>query len=98
MASFGTLRQILAGAAAIFLGLQALGWSGYQGPPESAIHFGQPMPTLWVIPTVVGLVGPVLLIGAIVMAWFYPITRQRHARMRRLLMRQRRRNDQIPST
>ncbi len=70
LASFGTLRQIYAGAAAIFLGLQALGWSGYQGPPDSAVHFGQSTPTLWVIWTMAGPVGAVLLIGATIMAWF----------------------------
>jgi len=35
--------------------------------------------------------GALLLIGAVAVAWFYPLTRERHARIRRLLARRRRR-------
>ena len=81
----------LAGAVAVFVGLQALGWFGYQAPPPSATHFSQSAETLLTIRVVTGPVGAVLLVSAIMLAWFYPITRQRHARMRRLLTRQRQR-------
>lgn len=84
----------LAGAVAIFLGLQALGWFGYQAPPESATQFSQSTATLWAIRVMTGPIGAALLIGAITVAWFYPITRLRHARMRRLLIRQRQRDIQ----
>jgi GPH family glycoside/pentoside/hexuronide:cation symporter len=88
----------LAGAAAIFLGLQALGWFGYQAPPESITQFSQSATTLWTIRVMIGPVGAVLLIGAMTIAWFYPITRRRHARIRRLLVRQRKRDAQVPGT
>ena len=79
----------LAGAVAVFLGLQALGWFGYQAPPESAVEFSQSSATLWTIRIMTGPMGALLLISAIVLAWFYPLTRQRHARIRRLLVRRR---------
>ena len=84
----------LAGAVAVFVGLQALGWFGYQAPPASATQFSQSPETLMTIRVMTGPVGAVLLISAIALAWFYPITRQRHARIRRLLMRQRERDAQ----
>lgn len=84
----------LAGAVAIFLGLQALGWFGYQAPPESVTQFNQSTTTLWAIRIAAGPVGAALLLGAMAIAWFYPITRQRHARVRRLLARRRRRDGQ----
>jgi GPH family glycoside/pentoside/hexuronide:cation symporter len=84
----------LAGAMAVFLGLQVLGWFGYQAPPESATQFSQSPTTLWAIRILTGPVGALLLVSAIALAWFYPITRQRHARMRRLLLRQRERDAQ----
>jgi len=85
----------LAGAVAIFLGLQVLGWFGYQAPPESVIQFNQSAATLWAIRVMSGPVGAILLIRAMTIAWFYPITRRRHARIRRLLVRQRRRDAQV---
>jgi GPH family glycoside/pentoside/hexuronide:cation symporter len=88
----------LAGAVAIFLGLQVLGWFGYQAPPASVSQFTQSKTTLWAMRIMTGPVGAVLLIGAITIAWFYPITRRRHARMRRLLARQRERDAQVQGT
>ena len=75
----------LTGAVAIFLGLQVLGWFGYQSPPEGATQFTQPDSALLAMRILIGPVGALMLIGAIVMAWFYPLTRERHARIRRLL-------------
>jgi GPH family glycoside/pentoside/hexuronide:cation symporter len=84
----------MAGAIAVFLGLQTLGWFGYQAPPESATQFSQSAATLWAIRIMTGPMGAILLISAIAIAWFYPITRQRHARIRRLLIRRRKRDAQ----
>jgi len=83
-----------AGAIAVFLGLQVLGWFGYEAPPQSATQFAQSPATLRAIRILTGPVGALLLVSAIVIAWFYPITRQRYARMRRLLIRQRKRDAQ----
>jgi GPH family glycoside/pentoside/hexuronide:cation symporter len=75
----------LTGALAIFIGLQVLGWFGYQSPPEGATYFAQSEVTLTAIRMLIGPFGAVLLFSAVLMAWFYPLTRERHARIRRLL-------------
>jgi GPH family glycoside/pentoside/hexuronide:cation symporter len=83
----------LTGALAIFLALQVLGWFGYQSPPEGATTFMQSPAALAAIRVLIGPMGAVLLFSAIIMAWFYPLTRERHARIRRLLQRRKARAD-----
>lgn len=75
------------GAITIFLVLQALGWFGYQAPPEGVTVFQQSETTLLVIRILTGPFGAVLLLSSIIIAWFYPLTREKHARIRRLLGR-----------
>ncbi|MBM3143792.1 MAG: MFS transporter [Chloroflexi bacterium] len=75
----------LTGALAIFIALQVLGWFGYQTPPEGATFFTQSDVTLTAIRVMIGPFGAVLLFSAVIMAWFYPLTRERHARIRNLL-------------
>ncbi len=82
----------LTGALAIFLALQVLGWFGYQTPPEGAQHFSQPAGTVTAIRMLTGPVGAALLLSAVLAAWFYPLTRERHARVRRLLARRQRKS------
>ena len=77
------------GALAIFVALQVLGWFGYQTPPEGATTFVQSPVTLTAIRFLIGPMGAILLFSAVTMAWFYPLTRERHARIRRLLARKR---------
>jgi GPH family glycoside/pentoside/hexuronide:cation symporter len=77
----------LTGAVAIFIALQVLGWFGYQTPPEGATFFTQPPQTLMAMRILIGPFGAVLLISAIVIAWFYPLSRERHGRIQRLLAR-----------
>jgi GPH family glycoside/pentoside/hexuronide:cation symporter len=77
----------LTGAAAIFLALQALGWFGYQSPPEGSISFQQSPITIQTIRILTGPFGAVLLFSSIVIAWFYPLTREKHTRIRNLLIR-----------
>ncbi|MEW5830203.1 MAG: glycoside-pentoside-hexuronide (GPH):cation symporter, partial [Chloroflexota bacterium] len=79
----------LTGAFAIFIGLQTLGWFGYQTPPEGATRFMQPDSALTAIRILIGPFGAVLLFSAVTMAWFYPLTRERHARIRKLLEKRR---------
>ncbi|MBG7609714.1 MAG: MFS transporter [Anaerolineae bacterium] len=81
----------MTGALAIFIALQVLGWFGYQSPPEGATFFQQSATTLMAIRILIGPFGAVLLFSAIAMAWFYPLTRERHARIRRLLARRKER-------
>lgn len=82
----------LTGALAGFLALQVMGWFGYQSPPSGALQFSQPPSALTAIRALTGPVGALLLLGAIAIAWFYPITRKRYARIRVLLARRRARS------
>jgi GPH family glycoside/pentoside/hexuronide:cation symporter len=77
----------LTGALTIFLALQLLGWAGYQAPPEGATSFMQPDSVLMVIRLLIAPLGALLLFGAMLMAWFYPLTRERHAKILELLAR-----------
>ena len=82
----------LTGAVAIFLALQILGWVGYQSPPDGAAIFQQSEPTIMAIRVLTGPFGAILLFSSIVIAWFYPLTREKHARIRTLLERRENRN------
>ena len=75
----------LTGALATFIALQVLGWFGYQTPPAGATSFMQPAVTLTAIRILIGPFGAILLFSAVITTWFYPLTRERHARIRRLL-------------
>jgi GPH family glycoside/pentoside/hexuronide:cation symporter len=79
----------LTGALAIFIALQVLGWVGYQSPPEGATFFVQSPATLMAIRLLIGPLGAILLLSAIAIAWFYPLTREKHGRIRRLLAQRR---------
>ncbi|MFZ5910228.1 MAG: MFS transporter [Chloroflexota bacterium] len=81
----------LTGALAIFIALQVLGWFGYQAPPEGATFFQQSPITVTAIRVMAGPFGALLLFSAVAMAWFYPLTRERHTRIRRLLERRKKR-------
>jgi len=81
----------LTGALAIFIALQTLGWFGYQSPPAGATQFTQPDSALQAIRFLIGPLGALLLFGAIAMAWFYPLTREKHARVRSMLERKKER-------
>jgi len=81
----------LTGALAIFIALQTLGWFGYQSPPVGATQFSQSASALQAIRFLIGPLGTVLLFGAVAMAWFYPLTREKHARVRAMLERKKER-------
>jgi GPH family glycoside/pentoside/hexuronide:cation symporter len=83
------LTRKLASAFTIFAALQALGLFGYRTPPADATTFTQSSQTLLVIRVLTGPAGAILLIGAIVTAFFYPVSRETHARMRYLLAKRR---------
>jgi GPH family glycoside/pentoside/hexuronide:cation symporter len=86
---YGTKNFIrkVTGALAIFFALQVLGWFGYQAPPQGVTQFQQSAVTLTAIRWLTGPVGAILLVSAISVAWFYPLNRERHGRIRRLLAR-----------
>ena len=52
-------------------------------------QFSQSPETLSAIRFLTGPVGAILLVSAIAVAWYYPLTRERHARIRRLLEKRR---------
>jgi len=81
----------LTGAFAIFFALQVLGWFGYQAPPEGATQFSQSPATLTAIRWLTGPVPAFILVCVIIVTWFYPLTRERHARIRRLLQQKKER-------
>ncbi|MGD8759910.1 MAG: MFS transporter [Anaerolineales bacterium] len=81
------LIRKLTGAIAISIPLQVLGWLDYVPPPDGADFFRQSDAALTAIRVLTGPVGAVLLISAILVAWAYPLTRERHGRVRRLLAR-----------
>jgi glycoside/pentoside/hexuronide:cation symporter, GPH family len=86
----------LTGAFAIFLALQVLGWFGYQTPPKGVTTFVQSPVTLTAIRLLIGPFGAVLLFSAVITTWFYPLTRERHARIRKLLLwREKRSNTEL---
>lgn len=83
------LTRKVTSAVSIFLALQVLALFNYQTPPIGATFFQQSPETLAAIRALTGPGGAVFLFGAIIMTFFYPVTREQHARMRRLLARRR---------
>lgn len=77
----------MTGAAAIFVALQILGWFGYQTPPPGSATFQQPAQAVSAIRILTGPFGAILLFTAIIVAYFYPLTREKHTRIRHLLAR-----------
>jgi len=80
-----TLIRKLTGALVIFATLQILGWSGYQSPPEDAIRFTQSDSALLAIRLMDSFIGVAIVAGTIVLAWFYPLTREKYDRIKLLL-------------
>jgi GPH family glycoside/pentoside/hexuronide:cation symporter len=78
------VRKLTTGLT-MFAALQFLGWSGYRTPPEGVSSFQQSVAALTAIRILVSPVGATMLIAALALAWFYPLTRERHARIHRLL-------------
>jgi GPH family glycoside/pentoside/hexuronide:cation symporter len=80
-----TLIRKLTGALVIFLALQILGWSGYKAPPDGVLQFTQPESALLAIRLMVSFAGAVILGGTIILAWSYPLSREKYARIEKLL-------------
>jgi GPH family glycoside/pentoside/hexuronide:cation symporter len=86
-----TLVRKLTGALVIFLTLQLLGWSGYVSPPEGAVQFAQSVSALQTIRLLVSPFGAAMLSGTILLAWLFPLSREKHGRIQMLLERRRER-------
>ncbi len=81
-----TLIRKLTGALVIFFTLQVLGWSGYQPPPDDVIQFTQPDSALFMIRLMVSFMGAGILLGTILLAWSYPLSREKYERIQKLLI------------
>ena len=80
-----TLIRKLTGALIIFITLQILGWSGYQAPPENVTVYQQPETALFMIRLMDSFIGATILTGTIILAWSYPLTREKYQRIQKLL-------------
>ena len=86
-----TLIRKLTGALVIFITLQLLGRSGYVSPPEGTLHFAQSDSALRMIRLLVSPFGATILCGTIFFAWLFPLSREKHARIQKLLEQRRER-------
>ena len=84
-----TLVRKLTGAFVIFLTLQLLGWSGYVSPPNGTLQFTQTDSALHMIRLLVSPFGATILCGTILLAWFFPLSREKYARIQKLLEQRR---------
>jgi GPH family glycoside/pentoside/hexuronide:cation symporter len=84
-----TLIRKLTGALIIFVTLQLLGWSGYNAPTAGAIHFVQADSALRMIRLLVSPFGALMLCGTIILAWLFPLSREKYEEIQELLEQQR---------
>lgn len=84
-----TLIRKLTGALVIFVTLQLLGWSGYVSPPAGTLQFTQTDSALQMIRLLVSLIGGAILCGTIILAWLFPLSREKYERIQRLLEQRR---------
>jgi GPH family glycoside/pentoside/hexuronide:cation symporter len=84
-----TLIRKLTGALVIFITLQLLGWSGYVSPPDGTLQFTQTDSALHTIRLLVSPFGATILCGTILLAWLFPLSREKYARIQKLLEQRR---------
>src|SRR5215217_301260 len=84
-----TLIRKLTGALVIFVTLQLLGLSGYVSPPEGALQFVQTDTALHMIRLLVSPLSASIVCGTILLAWLFPLSREKYARIQKLLAQRR---------
>jgi len=84
-----TLIRKLTGALVIFIALQLLGRSGYVSPPVGAIQFSQSDSVLQMIRILVSPLSATIVCGTILLAWLFPLTREKYLRIQKLLEQRR---------
>jgi glycoside/pentoside/hexuronide:cation symporter, GPH family len=84
-----TLIRKLTGALIIFLTLQLLGWAGYVAPPDGTLQFTQTDAALRMIRLLVSPFGATILCGTILLAWRFPLSREKYTRIQKLLEQRR---------
>ena len=77
-----TLFRKLSSALAGFIALQVLNIFGYQAPPEGVTVFQQSHSALTAIRWLSGPINAVLVLVAIIIAWYYPLTREIYQKIR----------------
>jgi GPH family glycoside/pentoside/hexuronide:cation symporter len=77
----------MAGALTVFLTLQLLGWAGYVAPSVDAAMYTQSDSVLNMIRLLVSPIGAIMLFGAVLFAWLYPLNREKYAKIQELLER-----------
>jgi GPH family glycoside/pentoside/hexuronide:cation symporter len=84
-----TLIRKLTGALIIFITLQLLGLSGYVSPPEGALQYSQTDTALHMIRLLVSPLSASIVCGTIILAWLFPLSREKYARIQKLLAQRR---------
>jgi len=84
-----TLIRKLTGALIIFVTLQLLGSAGYLSPPVGVTQYAQTDSVLRMIRLLVSPFGAAILCGTIILAWLFPLTREKYARIQKLLEQRR---------
>ena len=84
-----TLIRKLTGGLVIFVTLQLLGGSGYVSPPAGMLQFSQSDSALQMIRLLVSPLSATIVCGTILLAWLFPLTREKYARIQRLLEQRR---------
>ena len=80
-----TLIRKLTGALVIFIALQLMGRSGYVSPPQGAIQFMQSDSAMQMIRILVSPLSAAIVCGTILLTWLFPLTREKYARIQKLL-------------
>jgi GPH family glycoside/pentoside/hexuronide:cation symporter len=75
----------MAGALMVFITLQLLGWAGYVAPSADAAIYTQSASVLTMIRVLVSPFGAIMLFGAALFAWLYPLDREKYAKIQKLL-------------
>jgi GPH family glycoside/pentoside/hexuronide:cation symporter len=91
-----TLIRKMTGALVSFLTLQVLGWSGYHRPENGLPFLDQPESAMLMIRLMASIFGAIILIGTIVVAWYYPLSREKYDRVAHLLEIKRARKTELP--
>src|SRR5215213_8060907 len=84
-----TLIRKLTGALVIFITLQLLGLSGYVSPPQGALQYSQTDTALHMIRLLVSPLSASIVFGTIILAWLFPLSREKYARIQKLLAQRR---------
>jgi GPH family glycoside/pentoside/hexuronide:cation symporter len=84
-----TLIRKMTGALVIFITLQLLGASGYVSPPSGTLQFSQNESALQMIRILVSPLGAAILCGTILLAWLFPLSREKYTRIQKLLEQRR---------